>query len=196
MLLTTLNRTKQISSGHLKWIDDMIRAREKLITDYFRLLTLPLDKNDSSALDLHPSYEQINEFCLVLVDYLSRGHFKVYPKILTIMENVSGRRLAVARRLIPRIEHTTERLLKFEEKYGGPLDEGIMSGWRNDLSDLGQWMEIRFKHEDRMVIALQIMDNTISQGTKGVSKQCQTTQPRRTPAPKAPTRKKKENSPE
>ena len=162
MLLTTLNRTKQVSSGQLKWIDEMIHAREKLITTYFKLLTLPLDKDDTSSQALHPSYEQMNEFCNLLVDYLSRGHFKVYPKILTIMEHVSSRRMTVARRLIPRIENTTEHLLKFDEKYSKDLDEGIMKNWREDLSYVGQWLEIRFKHEDRMVIALQIMDNAIS----------------------------------
>ena len=171
MLLTTLNRTKQISSGHLKWIDEMIRGREQLITAYFKLLTLPVDKDDTASRDLHPSYEQMNEFCNLLVDYLSRGHFKVYPKILTIMENVSSRRMIVARRLIPRIENTTEHLLKFDAKYGKELDEGIMSSWREDLSYVGQWLEIRFKHEDRMVIALQIMDNTISESAKQAESQ-------------------------
>ncbi len=182
MLLTTLNRTKQVSSGNLKWIDEMIHAREKLITTYFKLLTLPLDKNDTGSAELHPSYEQMSEFCSLLVDYLSRGHFKVYPKILTIMENVSSRRLTVARRLIPRIENTTEYLLKFDEKYSGELDEGIMRNWRKDLAYVGQWLEIRFKHEDRMVIALQIMDNAMAQTTKGKTQQCST--------------KKKEDSPE
>lgn len=163
MLLTTLNRTKQVSKGNLKWIDEMIRAREKLITSYFQLLTLPIDKNDSSSADLRPSYEQVTIFCELMIDYLSRGHFEIYPKILTIMEHVSNRRLTVARRLIPRIQNTTDHLLKFNDLYGGELNEGIMNNLRNDLGALGQWLEIRFKHEDRMVIALQIMDNAISQ---------------------------------
>ena len=79
--------------------------------------------------------------------------------------------MIVARRLIPRLENTTEHLLKFDAKYGKELDEGIMSSWREDLSYVGQWLEIRFKHEDRMVIALQIMDNTISESAKQAENQ-------------------------
>lgn len=166
MLLTTLNRTKQVSAGNLKWIDEMIHAREKMITMYFQLLTLPTSHEDPNELDCHPSYEQINEFCNIMVDYLSRGHFEIYPKILTIMEHVSSRRLTVARRLIPRIENTTEHILQFYDTYGVDLDEGKLKNLREDLGSLGQWLEIRFKHEDRMVIALQIMDNAISASSK------------------------------
>jgi regulator of sigma D len=161
MLLTTLNRTKQVSAGNLKWIDEMIHSREKMITMYFMLLTLPVDRDNSNELDCHPSYEQLVEFCNILIDYLSRGHFEIYPKILTIMEHVSNRRLTVARRLIPRIENTTEHILEFHDKYSTELNEEKLKTLRQDLGSLGQWLEIRFKHEDRMVIALQIMDNTI-----------------------------------
>ncbi len=169
MLLTTLNRTKQVSAGNLKWIDEMIKAREKMITMYFQMLTLPVDKTDKNELDCHPSYEQITEFCNILVDYLSRGHFEIYPKILTIMEHVSSRRLTVARRLVPRILQTTDPLLNFSDKYSTDLNEEKLKDFRKDLGILGQWLEIRFKHEDRMVIALQIMDNAVALATKDVT---------------------------
>jgi regulator of sigma D len=162
MLLTTLNRTKQVSMGNLKWIDEMIIAREKLITSYFKLLTLPIDRNDTYSEQLHPSYEQVEDFCGLVIDYLSRGHFEIYPKILAIMENVSNRRMVVARRLLPRIFNTTDHITDFTDKYSENLDEEKMDTLRNDLGIVGQWLEIRFKHEDRMVIALQIMDNKLA----------------------------------
>ncbi len=165
MLLTTLNKTKQLSAGKLPWINEMIVAREKLIISYFILLTPAISEADNIDDKVNPSYDQIKDFCGLLVDYLSRGHFEIYPKILTIMEHVSSRRLTIARRLVPRIQDNTELLLKFSDKYSNQLDEGLLKNLKKDLAKVGQLLENRFSHEDRMVIALQIMDNTISAAT-------------------------------
>lgn len=166
MLLTTLNRTKQVAKGNLKWIDSMIRMREELITMYFKILTIQTDPNIDHTIS-PPTKEELHLFCNLLVDYLSRGHFEIYPKILIIMEHVSNRRLTIARRLIPRIEQTTQELLNFSDKYANLTDDlPNPKEFRADLSILGQYLEIRFKHEDRMVIALQILDNTLALAKK------------------------------
>lgn len=162
MLLTTLERTKQVSQGNLQWINDMIRVRETLIVDYFRILSIP-DELDSETLSREDAEKQLNEFCQALVDYLTRGHFVIYPKILTIMEHVSNRRLTIARRLVPRIEDNTEQLLQFNDMYSEGLSEENIPQIRKALARIGELMEVRFKHEDRMVVALQIMDNTMSE---------------------------------
>jgi regulator of sigma D len=70
--------------------------------------------------------------------------------------------MVVARRLLPRIFNTTDHITDFTDKYSENLDEAKMDTLRNDLGIVGQWLEIRFKHEDRMVIALQIMDNKLA----------------------------------
>ena len=56
---------------------------------------------------------------------------------------------------------TTIEIGKTSEQqiYDFKLDEGIMKHLKEDLAHLGQLLEIRFTHEDRMVIALQILDN-------------------------------------
>lgn len=75
------------------------------------------------------------------------------------MEHVSSRRLTIARRLVPRIQDNTDEILKIADEYNSELDEGIMKHLKEDLAHLGQLLEIRFTHEDRMVIALQILEN-------------------------------------
>ncbi|WP_274968703.1 Rsd/AlgQ family anti-sigma factor [Succinimonas amylolytica] len=162
MLLTTLERTKQVSQGNLQWINDMIRVREMLIVDYFKILSIP-EELDGKSLTREEAGKQLNEFCQALVDYLTRGHFVIYPKILTIMEHVSNRRLTIARRLVPRIEDNTEHLLQFNDMYSEGLNDKNVPLIRKALTRIGELMEVRFKHEDRMVIALQIMDNTMSE---------------------------------
>ena len=162
MLLTTLERTKQVSKGNLQWINDMIRVRETLIVDYFKILNIP-DELDGKTISREDAGKQLNEFCQALVDYLTRGHFVIYPKILTIMEHVSNRRLTIARRLVPRIEDNTEQLLQFNDMYSEGLNDKNVPLIRQALTRIGELMEVRFKHEDRMVVALQIMDNTMSE---------------------------------
>lgn len=162
MLLTTLNRTKQVAKGNLKWIDEMIHIRETLIVVYFKLLAIQTDPNKSVDSLGHPEKSELCNFCNILIDYLSKGHFEVYPKILTIMENVSNRRLTIARRLIPRIEKTTEPLVVFSDRYAEIKGNLNIAKLRKDLGNVGQLLEVRFKHEDRMVIALQILDNTVA----------------------------------
>ena len=162
MLLTTLERTKQVSKGNLQWINDMIQVRETLIVDYFKILNIP-DELDGKILSREEAGKQLNEFCQALVDYLTRGHFVIYPKILTIMEHVSNRRLTIARRLVPRIEDNTEQLLQFNDMYSEGLNDKNVPLIRQALTRIGELMEVRFKHEDRMVVALQIMDNTMSE---------------------------------
>ena len=122
MLLTTLERTKQVSKGNLQWINDMIQVRETLIVDYFKILNIP-DELDGKTISREDAGKQLNEFCQALVDYLTRGHFVIYPKILTIMEHVSNRRLTIARRLVPRIEDNTEQLLQFNDMYSEGLND-------------------------------------------------------------------------
>lgn len=159
MLQHTLNRAKQVSTDNLPWIQEMTEARKQLIMQFFTLLTPAISENDNaSKIEVMPSYEQVKNFFNILVDYLSRGHFDIYPRILTIMEHVSSRRLIIARRLVPRIQDNTEEILKISDEYNGDLDDGIMQNLKSDLSRIGQLLEIRFTHEDRMVMALQLLD--------------------------------------
>lgn len=160
MLLTTLNRTNQVSTNNHPWIAEMTEARKQLIMKYFTLLTPAISEEEKAmGISVMPSYEQVKDFFNLLIDYLSRGHFDIYPKILNIMEHVSSRRLTIARRLVPRIQDNTDEILKIADEYNSELDEGIMKHLKEDLAHLGQLLEIRFTHEDRMVIALQILEN-------------------------------------
>ena len=175
MLLTTLEQTKQVSKGQLKWIDDMILARENLIKSYFILLSATkeqLETDDDNADNSYELQHALSNFCELLIDYLTRGHFLVYPNILTIMEHVSSKRLIIARRLIPRVNATTEPLLEFNDKYADliNLNDEIIKNLLNNLGKVGEILEIRFKHEDRMVIALQILNDVLEKSANTTSK--------------------------
>lgn len=97
------------------WINDMIKARQELVLLYMKILNVSLSRSSNQNDVCYPSYEDVTNFCNHLIDYLSHGHFDLYPKIIELIENASGRSLSIANRSMPRIEQTTEYLMRFTE---------------------------------------------------------------------------------
>ena len=99
----------------------------------------------------------MTSFCEHLIDYLSHGHFDLYPKIIELIENASGRSLSIAHRVLPRIEKTTEFLMRFSDLYAEDLNEKKMQSLKRDLEQVGKCLEQRFKNEDRLIIGLRLV---------------------------------------
>ena len=156
--LTKLNKTRQLVEGKLKKIDAMLDAREQLLLKYCTLVD-PIVEGTHQE---YPPKDKLAKFCESLIDYTSRGHFDIYPRILQIMETLSGKRLLVAQKIIPKIMNNTEEILCFDDKYGGEADprpSQDLDELKKDLGKIGQILETRFTLEDRLVIVLQIMDD-------------------------------------
>ncbi len=159
--LQGFNTTLQQVDERCAWINDMIKARQDLVLHYMKLLNLPLG-SESSTEQCNPSYEEITSFCEKMIDYVSHGHFDLYPKIISLIENASGRSLSIAHRVMPRIESTTEYLMRFNDRYAEDLDEGKMKTLKQDLASLGKCLEQRFKNEDRLIIGLRLVHSIVS----------------------------------
>lgn len=161
-VLTKLNKTRQLVAGKLKSIDSMLDAREELLLKYCTLLDPRVEGTEQDL----PQQKKISDFCNLLIDYMSQGHFHIYPRIVQIMETVSGKRLSIAQRIIPRLHNTTEALLTFDDKYGENADNTDLRDFKQDLSKLGETLEIRFKLEDRLVVVLQMLDDILANPNK------------------------------
>ncbi|MBQ9274627.1 MAG: Rsd/AlgQ family anti-sigma factor [Succinivibrio sp.] len=142
------------------WINDMIKARQELVVLYMKLLA-EAAPSETGASPVSPSYEDIHSFCEHMIDYLSHGHFDLYPKILELIENASGRSLSIAHRVLPKIEATTEYLMRFNDRYGEDLNEGLLKTLAKDLENVGKCIEQRFRNEDRLIIGLRIVHTII-----------------------------------
>ena len=114
--LRGFNTQLQEVDDRYSWINDMIKARQDLVLMYMKLLNLT-PKGSTDITECYPSYEEVTSFCEHLIDYLSHGHFDLYPKIIELIENASGRSLSIAHRVLPRIEKTTEFLMRFSDLY-------------------------------------------------------------------------------
>lgn len=96
---------------------------------------------------------KVQEFCQILIDYISLGHFGVYRRII---DGTERRRLAIetAQVVYPRIEEATDVALAFNDKYEALDQAAIVADLEQDLSRLGEALATRFSLEDSLVTSL------------------------------------------
>jgi regulator of sigma D len=101
-------------------------------------------------LDPKNNYDaELQQFCEIMVDYVSVGHFEVFEQITKeaeIFGNDQG--LDKSPELIDKIQTTTELILDFNDKYitAEDLDALII-----DLAALGETFVQRFADEDVLI---------------------------------------------
>lgn len=97
-----------------------------------------------------PVESLIQEFCQVLVDYISLGHFGIYQRIT----NGTERRIKVlqkAEEIYPRIAQATDSAIDFNDKYEKLSGEAVLKSLPQDLSMLGEQLATRIELEDQLI---------------------------------------------
>ncbi len=95
----------------------------------------------------------LQEFCQVLIDYISAAHFSLYERII----NGSERRqvvLALAGQLYAQIESCTEMAIVFNDKYDCADHCEHLDRLGGDLSTLGEALALRIELEDRLIATM------------------------------------------
>jgi len=89
--------------------------------------------------------ERIDAFSELLMDYISAGHFEVYPQL-------REEALTLADRLLQRLEMSTELVLDFDADYASPgrvrQHLGRLPAW---LARLAHGLTERFSLEDELI---------------------------------------------
>lgn len=152
--LSGFNAKLQKVDQRYAWINEMIASRQELMVLYMKLFN---DEGANAAENVFPSYDDVVSFCDHLIDYVSHGHFDLYPKILELVENASGRSLSIARRAMPLIEQTSDYLMAFNDRYCQDLDESKMKTLKKDLGEVSKCLETRFRNEDRLIVGLRLV---------------------------------------
>lgn len=123
-----------------RWLDE----RKTLIVAYTQLSAT--GEFDSA----NPKHGQsVQQFCEVLVDYVSAGHFEVFQQLISEAD-AFGDSAAVERgeHLLEQIQTTTEFILDFNDKY---LETDDLDSLKDDLCEMGPMLATRFEHEDGMI---------------------------------------------
>ncbi|BBP80122.1 Rsd/AlgQ family anti-sigma factor [Pseudomonas gingeri NCPPB 3146 = LMG 5327] len=120
MLESCQNAQERWGGVHLL-IDRWLQARHELVRAYDALGAEPGALADNR--------QPLQEFCGVLVDYVSAGHFEIYEQLTGEAKAFGDKRgLELAETIYPRIDVITEKLLAF-----------------NDLCDAGKCVAEKFK---------------------------------------------------
>lgn len=96
------------------------------------------------------------QFCELLVDYVSAGHFEVYDKIVANCELTGELKQQLAKTLYPRIGETTQAALEFNDRYADGASDDELMEFDKDLAALGHALEARFELEDQLIATLSV----------------------------------------
>ena len=120
-MLESCQNAQERWGGVHKLIDSWLKARHELVRAFDALGAKPEA--------LAQNCESLQDFCGVLVDYVSTGHFEIYEQLTSEAKAFNDKRgLELAETIYPRIDVITEKLLAF-----------------NDLCDAGKCVAEKFK---------------------------------------------------
>ncbi|WP_199610587.1 sigma D regulator [Flocculibacter collagenilyticus] len=147
-MLTQLEKAQQKWGGVNTAIDDWLAERQDLLVHYCKLAGMkPYERNDNAL----PEKQDIMQFCQLMMDYVSAGHFEVYDQISNACKENGNNSIALAQSLYPRINQTTDIALEFNDKYAETNIEQLFEEFDTDLSKLGQALEERLELEDELI---------------------------------------------
>ena len=130
-------------------IDAWLEGRQVLISNF---VALPAQTINSGL------NERLGKFCILLMDYLSSGHFEVYEQLLREGSEFNDGSVEEAQQLFPLIQESTDEALDFNDKYAvmnNPTVQEIRE-FADQLSLLGESLENRFELEDKMIKILHL----------------------------------------
>lgn len=147
-MLKSLEKAKQDWGGSHSAIDSWLQERQELLVIYCKLAGLPPYERSDQAL---PKKSEILEFCQILMDYLSAGHFQIYDNLVKACAEKGPSSLKLAQSLYPQISASTDIALSFNDDYANAKEESLLPNFDEDLSTLGQALEQRFEFEDELI---------------------------------------------
>ncbi len=141
-MLNKLEEAKSSWGGRSETIDNWLQERQSLLIKYCEMAGL--NQSDSSTL---PAANEVSEFCSLLVDYISAGHFEVYEMLVS--DDDAG--IKLKRAVYPKIAQTTDRALKFNDHFAEALTAEQAKNFDTELAELGNVLEVRFELEDQLI---------------------------------------------
>jgi regulator of sigma D len=146
-MLENCQSLQQHWGGVSEVIDRWLEERRELLVLYCELSEVKLfDGNNES----HGS--KLQNFCELMVDYVSVGHFEVFEQLAAEGKAFSDKDgLKQGAELMETIQPSTEAILDFNEKYLATDDLDCLA---TDLSNIGETLAQRFESEDKMIEVL------------------------------------------
>ncbi len=135
---------KERFDGVSQIIDRWLHERQGLIVQFCALSGINEQRPSAPVLT-----KRLEDFCQLLVDYVSAGHFEVYYELIREAEAFADGSADMAKSLLPMVIDSTETVMDFHDRYTDA--EGPFTDLPRDLSHLGETLAIRFDYEDRLI---------------------------------------------
>ncbi|GGJ96275.1 sigma D regulator [Pseudomonas matsuisoli] len=143
-MLNSCENVQERWGGVNQLVDRWLHARHELIKAY-------ADMNDKAEVEATTAENQ-REFCGILLDYVSAGHFEVYEQLLGEAEAFGDTRgIDFAHQIYPRIEASTEAVLAYND---GCEARASNANAQAQFKRLGQMLQERFELEDCLIEVL------------------------------------------
>lgn len=147
-MLENCRTAKERWGGVSEIIDRWLKERQELIVRYCELT-----REEATSDSLH---KDVEEFCEVLMDYMSAAHFEVYEQLVHEAREFDDGGVELAATMYPRLEVITQAAVAFNDHFDAM--DPTEAGWQDDiltrLSALGGLLEERFELEDALIEAL------------------------------------------
>ncbi|EAS62743.1 Rsd/AlgQ family anti-sigma factor [Photobacterium angustum] len=147
-MLSKFEQVKKEWGGHNDVIDQWLMMRQQLLIDYCKLAGLAPKEEANRQL---PTASQLSLFSEALVDYISAGHFKIYDNVMERWHQTGYSPTEEISTLYAKITLTTDPLLNFNDKYSEVKQDDLLESFDEDLSQVGELMELRFALEDKLI---------------------------------------------
>ncbi|SHM02311.1 sigma D regulator [Vreelandella subglaciescola] len=136
-------------------IDHLLEQRRALLVAFIELQ----DACDDDLTEV--SKARIDRFSEHLMDYISSGHFKVYPQLAQEAKAFNDApAVGLAGKLLERLDMSTELTLAFDDDYATPVRcEHNMARLPAWLDRLAKGLTERFALEDQLVARLHAVNS-------------------------------------
>jgi regulator of sigma D len=139
------------NAEHWDGVDNLIKEwlneRQELI-----ILYCSLSGVNKKQPNTEKTIAKLGQFCQLLLDYVSAGHFEIYAELLVEAESFADGSAETAKKLYPLISDTTQAALDFNDKYDtSERCAKALADVSADLSSLGELLVNRFEWEDQLI---------------------------------------------
>lgn len=132
-------------------VERWLAERQELIVLYCSLSGVHAFSPNSTQ-----SIGKLNQFCEILLDYVSAGHFEVYEQLVKEAEAFDDKGASdLLEASMPALKSSTEAALNFNDKFDTTERcRDKMAELKADLSLLGESLVARFDLEDQLISEL------------------------------------------
>jgi regulator of sigma D len=134
-------------SGVNQLIERWLQERQSLILNFCGLSGVHELRENAD-----PSNIRLQNFCQLLMDYVSAGHFEIYYQLIREAEVFEDGSEKLAQALMPDITATTSIAITFNDIYADA--NANLDKLPKSLSKLGETLASRFDMEDQLINTL------------------------------------------